>query len=182
MDFVNNYAATGDLGLSCFNIDVFKKIDSEIFSLPGEEMRLKMSATYYKIPFEGGVPHVYKSNVYYGVDTSSFKEELIFPDNSKISLYWPKFKSFTCNGYLELYGKFVTDSLNTDNPVEIFIKDVSKSFRDTSINVLKDIKKQDFCHYLWLEREGEYEISVRYGDEHIDLNVKNVLTSRPKED
>lgn len=182
LDFVNNYAVSGDLELSTFNLDVFSKIDTEFFTFSGEKMLLKTSIAYYKIPFQGGVPQVHEGRIYYGIDTATFENNLKFKETSKISLIWPKFKDFTCNGYVELHGLFETDSLYNENQIEILVKDLKKKSIDTTIRVYKDVKKHGFSEILWLEKEGKFEITVRYGDEEIDLNVNNKLELIDQED
>lgn len=182
IDFINNYATTGDLELSTFNLDVFSQVDSDIFSLSGEEILLKSSIAYYKIPFDGGVPHIHNNVVYYGIDTSTFNNLLNFPEYSKLSLHWPKYKSFTCNGYFDLHGKFVTDSINKDEQIEIIITDVAKKTVDTTISISKDLRKCDFSKTLWIEKEGKYQITVKHGDRQIDLDVNNLLDYSAKED
>lgn len=182
IDFVNNYATTGDLELHQFNQDVFSKVDSDIFTLSGEEMLLKYSVTYYNIPFDGGVPHIHKGGVYYGVDTSSFKKALSSSKNASLTLSWPRYESFTCNGYVDLQGMFVVDSLYTDKTVQIVVKDVEKNTIETTITLTKDSKNSLFAETVWLERQGRYEITISYGKEQISLNVNNLLDFSLQED
>lgn len=182
VDFVNCYATTGDLELSTFNLDVFSKINPDILSLTAEELLLKISIAHYKIPFDGGVPHIYKGRVFYGVDTSSFNTSLAFHPDSKVSLFWPRYKNFTCNGYFDLQGSFSIDSSNVDQEINIAIKNELRQTTDTTFYLKKDMRKENFSQTIWLEKEGKYNVIVSYGGDEIDLNVHNVLKSKDEGD
>ncbi len=181
-DFIENYAMSGNLELSSLNKDFFSNIDTEIIPANSQEMLLKYSVAYYSMPFDGGIPYINESKIYYGIDTSTYNNKLLFTEKEDLKLSYPKYQDFICNGYVNISGTLNIDSVKTKRCLEVIVKDINekRTYYSNTINV--DSEKPFFATTIWLMKEGEYKIVVKYGAKEIILNTVNQLSFNRKEE
>lgn len=179
-DFIESYAMSGDLDLATLNKDLFSNVDTEIFSLNAQDMLLKYSVAYYNMPFDGGIPHVNEGKIYYGIDTSTYKNKLVIPEDADLILSYPEYGRFTCNGYVDVRGMLNVDTLNTEIPLEIIVNNTKEKTIYSSEVISIDSRSPYFANTVWIMKEGEYDVVVKYEDHEISIHVVNKLTFNEK--
>ena len=174
-EYVLNYAMTGDLALSTL-VPVETDSHSLINNNYGRDsQRLRASVSRFGLPFEGGIPQIRNNRIFYGVDTSSYKNKHIGLDTMHFRVYSHKYKRFRCNGYIDISADVYSDSLNYSENLEINVKQLRSNRKDTTYVFDRNELGSHFSTLLWLNKDADYQVSLVYGRDSLSYEVENRL-------